>query len=221
MKETIKEKKYIIGHQMDYGVYIVNGEDLYDAKTASDLKKEGTWQSEGSHLVVFAPGLCFQLDGYRGKSVPFQKGAPSLKRFRVFDVYEALHMTDEEAKALSDELVKDGCESAIEAASCGTGCFLPSLGHLTAIHHYSEVINSLIAKFTQDEALEIFDWYWSCNRYSASYAWNINMSNGGIYSNGYVKTLTYRVRAISAIDLTSLTLHLSNSSAEDSTTSEI
>jgi len=208
MKQTMEEKKELIAH-MDYGVYIISGENLYDAATATELEESGTWNKEGAHIVVFAPGLVFMLSGNRGTDVPFQTGSPSLSKFRLFDVYEALHMTDKEAFDLTHDLAEDGCDAAIEAMKQGEDMFLPSLAHLTAIHHFSDNINNLIKRFTHDSLIDVHDWYWSCNRYSASFAWSINMNNGFIYST--TKTHSYRVRAISAIDLDSLTLHLFNS----------
>ena len=202
-----KEGNEAIIASMEYGVYLLQGENLYDAETASKLQACDKWDRTTAHVVVFCQNTVFQIEGDEGKELPFSTN-PILNGEKQFDIYEAVHMYDKEALELTRELAGYGSVAAYYAIKKGEGWFLRSLGQLMAIYHYKDKVNRLIEKYTED-SIVIDDWYWSCNQFSAANAWLIGMNYGIIYYYNN-NSNTYRVRSISAIDLNTLTLHLSN-----------
>ena len=202
-----KEGNEAIIAGMEYGIYILQGNDLYDAVTAANLKESEKWDRKNAHVVVFCDNMVIQIEGDEGKELPFSYET-MLNGKKTFDAFEAIHVYDEEALELTRELAGSRCAVASYAINKGDGWFVPSAGHLMAIQHYRSEINNIIKVYTEDSVI-INDWYWSCNQFSAANAWYIYMPGGCILNYGN-KTLTNRVRAISAIDLNTLTLHLSN-----------
>lgn len=214
MKESEEITKAAMIANMKDGVYIIRGEQLYDFLTAQNLKDAGEWDETDAHIVVVCPNMVFMIDGKELGEFNFElrddfvlEDSP-----HFFDIYCATHMTDDDAFEETELLAKAGCPAALAVKKQGEKCFLPSVGHLCAIHHFRHKINRAIDAFCLDDTIVDW-WYWSCCQEDASYAWYIYIYYGSINSN--YKTSTNRVRAISAIDLNSLTLHLFNCKAAE------
>ena len=212
MKDSEEITKAAMIANMKDGVYIKRGEHLYDYASAEKLKDLEEWDGHDAHVVVVCPNLVFMIDGKDLDVHPFSLSLESNDSGHFLDIYEATHMTDADAYEETELLAEAGSPAALAVKRQGEVCFLPSVGHLIAIQHFRKQINQAIDTFCFDDPI-ILSWYWSCCQEDASIAWHISMDYGIIYY--YIKTLTYRVRAISAIDLNSLTLHLSNYTTEE------
>lgn len=73
--------------------------------------------------------------------------------------------------------------------------YIPSLGELYFILAYFTQINAALEAVGGEPLRN--DWYWSSTQSSATYAWNLYLSNGSAYSNTKA-TIQYRVRPVSA-----------------------
>ena len=126
------------------------------------------------------------------------------------------HIEDRDGKANTDLILAHGKANditfeaaerarAYKASTVADGGFddptewsLPAIGQLWILYKYRAKINAAITLFFGATAQLITDsWYWSSTEYSSSYAWNVYMNNGFVYSNN--KTNTSRVRAVAAV----------------------
>lgn len=214
MKESEEITKAAMIANMKDGVYIIRGEQLYDLITAKKLKDAGEWDETDAHIVLVCPNMVFMIDGKELGEFKFVfRDEIELEDYpHSFDIYSATHMTDFDALQETELLAKTGCPAALAVKRQGEKFFLPSVGHLCAIHHFRYEINRAINAFCLDDTIVDW-WYWSCCQEDASNAWIIIMNYGYIYI--IYKHITNRVRAISAIDLNSLTLHLFTGKAEE------
>lgn len=75
------------------------------------------------------------------------------------------------------------------------GQYIPSMGEMLFIFTHRKAINEALEKA---DAQPIGDyWYWTSTEYSATYAWYLNLGDGGM-SNGTKASYSNRVRAVSA-----------------------
>ena len=74
--------------------------------------------------------------------------------------------------------------------------YIPSLGQLYFILAHFREINEALNAVGGDPLQDL--WYWSSTEYSATYAWSLNLGNGGASNWNTKATYQYRVRAVSA-----------------------
>ena len=60
--------------------------------------------------------------------------------------------------------------------------WLPSMGEMAMIWANFDKINYALSKISGATQLQA-DWYWTSTQYSAYYAWNLNLSDGGMNVN--------------------------------------
>lgn len=79
--------------------------------------------------------------------------------------------------------------------------WLPSVGELWMIYQNFHKINQLLTLINSKQSGTTMQlqqtWYWSSTEYSAYSAWSLRFYDGYFYNSG--KTLTYRVRPVSAL----------------------
>lgn len=212
MKDSEEITKAAMIAHMEDGVYIIRGEHLYDCTTATEMKDAGEWDKTDAHIVVVCPNLVFMIDGKDLGIHQFSENNDSLDSPNVFDIYEATHMTDDDAFEETELLAKAGCPAALAVKEQGKNCFLPSLGHLFVISYLRYKINRAICAFCLDDTIKE-EWYWSCCRCDAEYVWCFSVFHQHLSLCS--KRNNNRVSALSAIDLNSLTLHFFNCKAAE------
>ena len=74
------------------------------------------------------------------------------------------------------------------------GQFIPSVAQWRFICLFRKELNQALAELGGDE---LSGWYWTSTEYSATYAWNLNLSNGFVTSSPKASSRN-RVRAVSA-----------------------
>lgn len=74
--------------------------------------------------------------------------------------------------------------------------YIPSLGELYRIFINKKAINAAL-EFAKGDKLQD-RWYWTSTEYSATRAWNLNLTDGNTYYWYTKASDTYRVRAVSA-----------------------
>ena len=74
--------------------------------------------------------------------------------------------------------------------------WLPSLGEMMMIYANMTKVNYALSLINGADQLQE-TWYWTSTEYSATYAWNLNLGNGGVDYDAKASG-TYRVRAVSA-----------------------
>ena len=79
--------------------------------------------------------------------------------------------------------------------SLSDGWYIPSMGEMLFIFTHRKEVNAALEKAGGQPIAD--DWYWTSTEYSATYAWHLNLRNGGVGSDTKA-TIRIRVRPVSA-----------------------
>ena len=133
---------------------------------------------------------------------PTKFSADMLDRHKEYNMYgeaserECDAIVDHGSKVNTDAMFDGGCHAAVHVReNLGAEWNIPALGVLCCICRHKNYINKVLARVDGATLLKN-DIHWSSTEDSASFAWGMYFSNGGIY--GYLKSTSSVVRPVAA-----------------------
>ena len=169
------------------GVYLIDTKgnavryDGEDTETTNDTAYIGIVQ--GSHSVAIS------LHDVSEDEITLTSKKDAGKGHYIDSYMDAVQ--DWQGKKNTEHLQAVGLNPAIQLKD---GEYIPTLAELYLICLNRKAINAAM-RFVGGQ--ELAGWYWSSTEYSATYAWGLNLSNGGAFINTKA-TDTGRVRPVSA-----------------------
>ncbi len=171
----------------------------------SDKTEEVSVQSEEAVLPdVVCPGMYYYSDGTISAEVIQEKQISGVVSW-VDDSGRhglVLGLRETELPFFSEDLTNDlGADDwcvayAFDGVRVGKA-FLPSKDELVKIFRNLDSVQEALKEINKPLLVEN-DWYWSSSECSNGYAWGVRPSDGGVYTNYYVKNTSSRVRCVLA-----------------------
>ena len=75
------------------------------------------------------------------------------------------------------------------------GQYIPAVGEMYLIHLHKKALNEALEAVGGEPIAD--EWYWTSTEFGATYAWNLYLGSGGMYSSPKATT-AYHVRPVSA-----------------------